>query len=217
MPGPVSDTPCCDKPAGRGRRPDPRKREAIIEAAAALFVSHGYHITMDAIAAEAGVSKQTIYNLFSTKEDLFGAVIADRGERVFGVLSRPPADAGPEEVLRQVGRQFLALVAGGPAICVQRMMVMAGSDPAVTRRYYENGPRRALTLLATYLRQETEKGRLAVPDPDMAAEAFLGMLNGHMQMRTLMGLQSEWPEEYLRRKAEFAVETFLRAYAVSPA
>lgn len=207
---------CCDKPAGRGRRPDPRKRVAIIEAAADLFVTHGYGITMDAIAGRAGVSKQTIYNLFSTKEDLFGAVIADRGERVFGLLSRPPADANPADVLRQVGRQFLALIAGGPAICVQRMIVMAGSDSDIAARYYENGPRRAIGLLAAYLRQETEKGRLAVPDPELAAEAFFGMLNGHIQMRTLMGLQTEWDEETLRRKADYGVDLFLKGHAVEP-
>lgn len=211
----TDSSPCpaaAPAPSGRGRRPDPRKREAVIQAAADLFVDQGYGVTMDAIATAAGVSKQTIYNAFSTKEDLFGAVIADRAERVFGLLSRPPADAGPEDVLRQVGRQFLALIASRPAMCVQRMIVMSSGNPEVARLYYENGPRRAVRLLAAYLQQETERGRLHVTDPDLAAESFFGMLNGHVQMRVMLGLQSEWDEETLARKADYGVDLFLKAH-----
>lgn len=214
----MSDTPCCAKPAGRGRRPDPRKRAAIIEAAAALFVSHGYGITMDAIAAQAGVSKQTIYNAFSTKEDLFAAVITDRVETVLGGLSRPSPDARPEDVLRQVAGQFLRFIAGGASVCVQRMIIMSGSDAEheLARRFYDNGPRRAVALLAAYLRQETAAGRLRVADPDLAAESFLGMLNGHVHMRSLLGLQSRWDDEDLALKVDYGVAVFLKAHGVGP-
>lgn len=214
----MSETPCCAKPAARGRRPDPRKRAAIIEAAANLFVSHGYGITMDAIAAQAGVSKQTIYNAFSTKEDLFAAVITSRVETVLGGLSRPLADARPEDVLRQVAAQFLRFIAGGASVCVQRMIIMSGSEaePDLARRFYENGPRRAVGLLAAYLRQETAAGRLQVDDADLAAESFLGMLNGHVHMRRLLGLQIQWDDEELARKVDYSVAVFLKAHGVPP-
>jgi AcrR family transcriptional regulator len=46
----------------RGRPRDPRRREAILEAAAMLLVEVGYdRMTVDALAARAGVSKPTIY------------------------------------------------------------------------------------------------------------------------------------------------------------
>ncbi len=196
----------------RGRRPDPRKRESIIEAAADLFVAHGYAITMDAIAAAAGVSKQTIYNLFSNKDDLFTAVITNRTEGLLAPLSRPDPDAGPETVLLEVGQQFLSLVAGAPGMCVQRMIIMSGCDPKPVKNFYETGPRRVLSVLAAYLQQECDRGRLRLDDPELAAEAFLGMLNGHIQTRSLLGIQTDWDPEYLSRKANFAVDTFLRAY-----
>jgi AcrR family transcriptional regulator len=54
----------------------PEKRQAIIEAAQRVFLRHGYTDTsVDAIAAESGVSKQTIYNHFGDKKNLFLAVI----------------------------------------------------------------------------------------------------------------------------------------------
>ncbi|KAG1258263.1 hypothetical protein G6F65_015638 [Rhizopus arrhizus] len=51
------------KAAGPGRPKDLGKRAAILEAAKALFIEQGYTgVSMDAIAAQAGVSKLTVPN-----------------------------------------------------------------------------------------------------------------------------------------------------------
>ena len=51
---------------GPGRPKDQAKRLAILEAAKTLFMRNGYEgSSMDAIAAEAGVSKLTVYNHFT--------------------------------------------------------------------------------------------------------------------------------------------------------
>ena len=55
-----------------------RKREAIARAALTLFASDGYERTsIDAIAAEAGVSKRTVYSHYGDKENLFLSVVRD--------------------------------------------------------------------------------------------------------------------------------------------
>ena len=55
-----------------------RKHEMIASAALALFSRDGYERTsVDAIAAEAGVSKRTIYNRYGDKENLFLSVLWD--------------------------------------------------------------------------------------------------------------------------------------------
>lgn len=51
------------------------KRQAIVRAARELFLREGFGVGMDTIAAEAGVSKVTVYNHFGSKEALFTAVI----------------------------------------------------------------------------------------------------------------------------------------------
>ena len=57
---------------GPGRPKDPAKREAILAAAQVLFLGNGYEgSSMDAIAAEAGVSKLTLYSHFGDKEALY--------------------------------------------------------------------------------------------------------------------------------------------------
>ena len=53
------------------------RREEILSAAEKLFDANGYAATtMDAVAAEAGVSKGSIYNYFKNKQDLFAQVVA---------------------------------------------------------------------------------------------------------------------------------------------
>src|ERR1700755_3264220 len=65
-----------------GRRPE--KTEAILEAAGQLFREQGYGaVSMDQIAREAGVSKATVYAHFESKDELFGAVVADVSARRF--------------------------------------------------------------------------------------------------------------------------------------
>ncbi|MDV9189945.1 TetR/AcrR family transcriptional regulator, partial [Streptomyces sp. SR27] len=64
-----------------------RKRQAVLRAARDLFLREGFGVGMDAIAAEAGVSKVTVYNHFGSKEALFTAVVT-------GAVDEPLSGAG---------------------------------------------------------------------------------------------------------------------------
>ena len=64
------------RPASPGRPKDLGKRAAILEAAKQLFSDQGFNgASMDQIAAEAGVSKLTVYSHFGDKEALFTAAV----------------------------------------------------------------------------------------------------------------------------------------------
>ena len=55
-----------------------RKRQTILSAGRALFLTNGYQGTsVDQIAASAEVSKQTVYKHFGDKQELLGAIVAD--------------------------------------------------------------------------------------------------------------------------------------------
>ncbi len=70
------------KPARRGGRlPRGERREQLLEAASEVFVDRGYHAAgMDEIADRAGVSKPVLYQHFSSKLDLYLAVLAQHVE-----------------------------------------------------------------------------------------------------------------------------------------
>ena len=70
-------------PRKAGRPLDAAKRQAIVETAAHLFFHNGYAATaIEQIAADAGVSKVTIYNQFGDKRALFTAAVACECEKM---------------------------------------------------------------------------------------------------------------------------------------
>jgi AcrR family transcriptional regulator len=95
-----------------------KRRPAILEAAFAVFLRHGYFgASMDEIAAEAGVSKPVVYACFATKEELFLALLAHEEQRVLGEIAAAlPArpDLDPRRALEDGLRGFLAAVARNP-------------------------------------------------------------------------------------------------------
>ncbi len=81
IPNPPPKAPAAKRAAagkgnGPGRPKDLGKRAAILQAAKSLFVEQGYAgVSMDGIAALAGVSKLTVYSHFGDKETLFSEAI----------------------------------------------------------------------------------------------------------------------------------------------
>ena len=75
-----------------------RRREKILAAAAVVFDANGYaKTTMDAVAAEAGVAKGSLYNYFSSKHDLFTEVFRAglvEDEEMADALLLEPVSAG---------------------------------------------------------------------------------------------------------------------------
>nr|AAG21375.1 CasR [Rhizobium etli] len=94
-----------DEPRRRGRpkvSTDEDKRVQIVEVARRVFVKYGYAgSTTAVVASEAGVSKQTLYRLFESKEELFAAVVAAH-RRLMLDLPRPAEDCSIAESLERI-------------------------------------------------------------------------------------------------------------------
>lgn len=71
------------------------------DAAARLFYEHGIHaVGVDRIAAEAGVTKKTLYDRFGSKEQLVVEYLADRDERWRAFLAERLDEAPPSPAER---------------------------------------------------------------------------------------------------------------------
>lgn len=198
----------------RGRPVDPAKRQAILETAREMFFEHGYGTGLEAIAAKAGVSRQTIYNMFASKDDLFAAIVQESSGQITAALAELSPEATPHDVLTALGVSFLTKITSDRAVQFQRLLIgSAASFPTLGPTFYANGPGRGLARLAGYLDRETELGHLAVEDPVLAAEQFFGMLMGHRPMRRTLRIDGELPEAEIQRRVSSAVRAFLRAYA----
>ena len=198
----------------RGRPRDPERMRRVLEAAQRHFNEHGLErASVDAIAADAGVSKMTVYNNFGSKEGLFQAVVRDRTAPV--VAGVPGAGAldpdRPEEALLAIGARFLALARGDALGALRAVYGVAGAQPEACRAFYKEGPERANDELAAYLRRAHSAGTLKVRNPLQAADLFLSMFMGSGHIRGLLKLEMPDSREN-RALLREAVRVFMAAY-----
>jgi AcrR family transcriptional regulator len=162
------------KPAGQ-----PDKRRAIINGALTLFARDGYtRASLDAIAAEAGVSNRTIYNHFNDKAELFQTVIQESTQRVadtvVDVIDRHLNKIVDLEAdLVDLGLAWLAVLTSdlAPHFALIRQINAETEHipPAALRLWQDTGPGRVRRELADRLRQIADRGHLTIDDPTRAA------------------------------------------------
>lgn len=189
---------------------DPRKSEAILDAATELFAEKGAAATMDEIARRAGVSKQTLYNRFASKLDVGRAIAARRSDAITAPLR---AEGDPESVLTAYASALLKKVVHGEAGASLRGLAMVSPEaPDIAAAIYDGGPGESLRRLSAWLTDQNRRGLLRVPDPDHAAEIFSGMALGHSHLRTLLGVTHPGADQIPERARETA-RRFIRAFA----
>ena len=197
-----------------------RSRALIMAAATRVFLERGYPGTsVDDIAAEAGVSKRTVYNVFDDKEQLFRAIIGDAiatAERFSSELVATSAEsADAATVLMTLGRELAASVFGGRVVPLRRLLIgEAGRFPEFALEYYDRAPGRVMTSLAEALRAFDARGQLRVDDPESAAEHFAFLAIGASLDRALFDARTDAAGTAAAvERAERGVAVFLRAYA----
>ena len=212
---PTTKTDVEPKPR-RGRPRDPERYRRILEAARSHFYAHGLErASVDAIAAEAGVSKMTIYSHFGSKEGLFEAEVRDRTERVVGGLAGAEAldPQQPRKTLLAIGEQFLTLAREDEALGQFRSVYgAAGVQPEACRAFYRQGADRLIGDLAAYLRRADAADTLRVRHPRQAADLFLAMFLGDGHIRGLLMLEMPDAREN-RELLREAVRVFMAAFA----
>jgi TetR/AcrR family transcriptional regulator, mexJK operon transcriptional repressor len=205
----------------RGGRPgvSERKREAIVQAALRLFLRDGFERTsVDAIAAEAGVSKRTVYNHYDDKENLFLSVIGDAydalisafGQLIDQHLTDVPGDAVEENIIAFACDAALTAARSSDRAAVLRLM-MSEAPHFPELRVLQTRPRGIRWVIAERLTKLAARGLLELPEPEEAADHLFSLTMGSVNNRSLFGA---WPlsDEEIRRMATSGARAFLRAY-----
>jgi AcrR family transcriptional regulator len=197
------------------------KRQAILNAARAVFLRDGYEgASVDAIAELAGVSKQTIYNHGSDKDSLFLDVITHMTEHC-ATTSRQSIEAVPrdqESVADELLQVAFALNerALDPEPMAFRPLMIAGAhrNPERGRLWATEGQMPIIEAIADRLRLLAESGQLAIDDPVTAAEQFYALTIYQADRLSLNGVTGVDIKE-LAPGIRTAVGMFISAYTRS--
>jgi TetR/AcrR family transcriptional repressor of mexJK operon len=198
--------PAPTKPAAPSGRGD-AKREAILRGAKTVFLKDGFAgSSMDAVAAEAQVSKMTVYRHFGSKEELFAGLITDLCARIVDADLEEMLQSEPREALRAYARKMIAIVFAPETIELHRIVVAEGYRFAkLGQMFYATGPERCIDVLADYFVRNRKDPRFKLRDPRRAAEEFLELLRGYAHLRVLLGLEKSLSKRDIEARIAAAV------------
>jgi TetR/AcrR family transcriptional regulator, mexJK operon transcriptional repressor len=207
-------------PATRPRgRPGGSSGTALLTIARQVFLANGYAgATMDAVAAGARISKQTLYRQYPSKDVLYAAVVRDWVDQGHDAM-RPHLQAlldAPDvaQGLLRLARVMQAGILSPPVLHMRKLIATeAERFPDVAADYLARSWHRNQRLLAAALRELAARGALRITDPDMAAEqlTWLAIAAPLNRLTLQAGVQPE-NDQHLETIAAEAVATFLSRY-----
>jgi len=187
-------------------------------AASALFFERGITATtMDSVADRAAVSKMTVYAHFADKPALLAAVF-DRNTKSFRLpeLSRGVDLESSATHLNEFGERLVAFLTRPDIIKSARMMAESAAQyPDLAKAFYAAGPAATIARVAGFLKSLVEHGKLAIDDPELAAEQLTASWLGLSQLQQSLGVSEPLPAGEISRRVRVATSAMLRAWAVS--
>ena len=198
-------------PASLRQARDQRVYDAVRE----LLAEEGMRLSMDAVAARAGCSKQTLYSRYRSKQDLLQRVMQNHME--LSITHLGPAQGDLRGSLLRFAREHLEQLSE-PRVLQSCQLIAAESRhfPDEARALFRDSAEMLMQRLGERLQLAVAAGELRHDDPHFMAELLLSMIVGmdferqrfHTAHRSDAAAQRAW--------AEFAVDGFLRAFAAPP-
>jgi AcrR family transcriptional regulator len=161
--------------------PEPDTRQRVMEASIRMLRTQTLNdLSMDALAAEAGVSRANLYRLFPGKSALFKAILLAYSpfEPVMAIFARA-ADHPPEEVIPEIVLAAYRTVAGHTGIVRTLLLEVTSMTPEVTQAFSETGLR-AFGTFAQYLANQMAAGGLRRMHPMLAVQSLVGGVMFHL-------------------------------------
>lgn len=196
-----------------GRPKDMEKRNLILCSASELFLRQGFGQTsMDVVARDAGVSKQTVYSHFANKDELFEACITRtcheyQLDNIDAMLVSQPA--GLAEKLHAIATQFVALM-HDPRVIAMYAVVIAESkkNPSVAKIFYKAGPEPAILMVSECLMQADNT--LPSNKAHELAIDFYNLLKGAYHFRSILNMSYAMTKVEQRHFVDKTCHKFMR-------
>ncbi|MEM0952171.1 MAG: TetR/AcrR family transcriptional regulator [Cyanobacteria bacterium P01_H01_bin.74] len=178
------------KKPGPGKSPE--RSSAILSTAAKLFFKQGYtQTTMDMIAAQANVSKLTVYKHFGSKQALFEAMIHQKMEENLSQSTyKGFTGKAPHQELCQIAQGFINIVYSHEGLSIYRLVISESNNPnsVIPALFYEQAILKSCKQLENYLEKvETHYQYCFNPKPHWVS-FFFGLFDGISYKRSLLGI-----------------------------
>lgn len=195
------------------------KRQEIVAVAREVFREKGYAAaSMAGISGRLGGSKGTLYSYFTSKEQLFVAVMLEMSQHhADSFMNELEQAVDMKAVLPNVMHKLIALLCSDEYVDFRRMLISEAGRSRLGKLVYEQGPKRYLEKCADLFAAQMRLGHFRNVDPWQAIIHMHSLcMAGHAQW-VLEGAIDPPSREDIARAARAAADVFLRAYAREPA
>ena len=197
---------------GRPRQFGASEREAIIiDAAERVIVAEGLAgASMAAIAAEAGMSKRTLYDVFDSRTALFASLI----RRLHKMVTRPLKDSELDLPLCERLRLLLTPTDDKftdplPLAILRAVIAEAERQPELVREFLQEGPYAFFGMVRLELDRSVARGEIRVSDTEAAARLMADMAHGSVLEHLLQNESACGRRQAYERRVELAIRVFL--------
>ncbi|CCQ74873.1 TetR/AcrR family transcriptional regulator [Magnetospira sp. QH-2] len=190
-----------------------RRRQEILAAAFEVFAEKGFRgASMLAVARRAHCSKETLYSWFGGKERLIEEMVLWKSGGLQAALEQM-IDTEPDDVaavLNRFGILLMTTFVSSPAMLLNRIAIgEAGQAPELGRIMIDKGRNRILPRFQQYLLAMRDKDLLTFDDVDRASDLFVGVLQGDLRIRVLMGTEPAPDQATIQARAAWATDCFM--------
>ena len=197
------------------------KREQIVAGAQRVFLRDGFAgASTDDIAAEARVSKRTLYSYYPGKEELFADVlrrltIENPQTRVLAAVEEvEPEDLGElrETLIGLAGRIVSVMMDPDYLALLRTIIADTHRFPQLGEIYRSTVPERGFRTFLSLMERVRERGIVEIPDAEAATRLFFGPLVTYALLDGLFK-PGERPQPPAREKIEHIVDMYMKAIA----
>lgn len=191
-----------------------KKEQEVLSVASDYFLSHGYKGTsINAMARDSGISKESIYRYFSSKKDLFEAVIAKElteYQEKLEFLSVEYVSMALDEALQATIESMLFAVSSDRTLALRRLIFHERvRSPDIGEYYYEIGPQRAYKYLETIFAEHQDETEF---EPRKLSRYFVGLALHHTMLQRECGIKKALTRPQIKKLAAEVTEDFLRVF-----
>jgi AcrR family transcriptional regulator len=185
------------------------RRRVIIDAALALFARKGFRgTTTKEIAEAAGCSEATIFKYFTSKDELYSAILEVKSaiEETLAKAAEAAAKSDDAGVFRAVGLEALIRTEEDPSL-MRLLLFSALEGHELSHFFFESKVRHLHEFLSNYIGQRITDGVFRPVNPLLAARGFVGMIVHYLLIHEIFGVKRPvgiLPEE--------VVETFVTLF-----
>lgn len=193
-------------------------RTRLLHCAEQAFLAKGYRgAKLGEIALAAGISKKTIYKFVESKEALFCLVVEEAIAESLQPASLVAQGDDLAGSLHDFLLPYMTLAFSERGIHAFRMLLSeAFQFPDLAQRYFASVRTTVMAPIEAWLAVQSEAGRLAIANPESAAEMLLAMTVTERAQRLALGLEAPPTPEATEAQLTAAIAIFLRGVMPLP-